>query len=119
MLEFMNITKALSDENRVRILSALSSVDELCVCHITDLFALAPSTVSKHLFLLKNSRLLTARKEGRWMYYRLNRDENAPDVVVKALQWVMAAIADEPVIRTDRQRLKEILSVPKRSACAR
>lgn len=119
MLQFMNLTKALSDENRIRILLALSATDELCVCHINGLLALAPSTVSKHLFLLKNARLLTARKDGRWMYYRLNNDSHAPAVVVEALEWVIKAVSDDPVIEADRQRLKEILSVPTHSACGR
>lgn len=119
MQQFMNLTKALSDENRVRILLALSATEELCVCHINELLALAPSTVSKHLFLLKNARLLTARKDGRWMYYRLNNDAQAPAVVIEALEWIIKAISDDPVIKADRRRLKEILSVPIQSACGR
>ena len=71
MLAFMNITKALADENRVRILAALKN-RELCVCQIIDLLQLAPSTVSKHLSILRQARLLAVRKTGRWAYYRLN-----------------------------------------------
>ena len=119
MQQFMNLTKALSDENRIRILSALSTVEELCVCHINDLLSLAPSTVSKHLFLLKNAFLLTARKDGRWMYYRLNNGSDAPAVVTEALKWVIKAISDDPVAEADRGRLKKILSVPIQSACGR
>ncbi|MEJ1991809.1 MAG: metalloregulator ArsR/SmtB family transcription factor [Maritimibacter sp.] len=119
MQEFMNLTKALSDENRVRILLALSATRELCVCHINELLSLAPSTVSKHLFLLKNARLLTARKDGRWMYYRLNNDNQAPAVVIEALKWITKAISDNPVIEADRRQLKEIMSVPIQSACGR
>ncbi len=119
MLPFMNLTKAMSDENRIRILLALSATEELCVCHINELLTLAPSTVSKHLFLLKNALLLTARKEGRWMYYRLNNDSDAPGMVVEALAWIVKAISNEPVIKADRQRLAEILSVPIQSACGR
>jgi ArsR family transcriptional regulator len=117
--EFMNLTKALSDENRVRILLALSATEELCVCHINQLFALAPSTISKHLFLLKNARLLTARKEGRWIYYRLNNDSQAPAAVSEALAWITRSVSDDPVIEADRRRLGEILSVPIQSACSR
>lgn len=119
MQQFMNLTKALSDENRVRILLALSATEELCVCHINDLLSLAPSTVSKHLFLLKNAGLLTARKDGRWIYYRLNNDPGTPGMVIEALQWIIKAVSDDPVIQADRRRLKEILSVPLQSACGR
>jgi ArsR family transcriptional regulator len=48
MFQFMTLTKAMTDENRVRILMALSTADELCVCHINELLGLEPSTVSKH-----------------------------------------------------------------------
>jgi ArsR family transcriptional regulator, arsenate/arsenite/antimonite-responsive transcriptional repressor len=119
MFQTMNLTKALSDENRVRILLALSSTEELCVCHINDLFALAPSTVSKHLSLLKNARLLTARKDGRWMYYRLNTGPNTPAVVVDALDWIIKALADDPVIKADRQRIIAILSEATQADCGK
>ena len=119
MLQFMNLTKALSDENRVRILMALHAREELCVCHLNELFALAPSTVSKHLFLLKTAQLLVARKDGRWMYYRLNNGEGAPGFVVAALDWIVKTISDDPVIRADRERLEQILSAPVPAASAR
>ena len=48
MREFMRITKALADANRVRVLLALAG-RELCVCQITELFGLAPSTMSKQI----------------------------------------------------------------------
>jgi ArsR family transcriptional regulator, arsenate/arsenite/antimonite-responsive transcriptional repressor len=106
MLPFMNLTKALSDENRVRILLALEAKGELCVCHINDLLELAPSTVSKHLFLLKNAGLVKARKDGRWMYYRLNRDPDASEIVLNALEWVVRSIWSDSVIEADRGRIK-------------
>jgi DNA-binding transcriptional ArsR family regulator len=107
MFEFMNITKALADENRIRILLALNGRAELCVCQLIDLLQLAPSTVSKHLFILRNARLIRGRKEGRWMYYRLNTDE-ASQTVASALQWVIRSIAEAPQVRQDAARLDEI-----------
>jgi DNA-binding transcriptional ArsR family regulator len=117
MLQFMNITKALSDESRIRILLALHQQGEMCVCHLIDLLALAPSTVSKHLFLLRNARLVVSRKDGRWMHYRLNDGEDAPQTVVEALAWVAESITDDPVIEADRQRLEEILTVSIKAGC--
>ena len=116
MLAFMNITKALADENRVRILAALNS-RELCVCQIIDLLQLAPSTVSKHLSILRQARLLEARKNGRWMYYRLNR-KNPPAAVTAALQWVIESVDREPAIRADARRLSSILAVPIQARCS-
>lgn len=119
MLTFMNLTKALSDENRVRILLALNDHGELCVCHLNDLLELAPSTVSKHLFLLKNARLVLARKDGRWMHYRLNNQQGAPSMVLEALKWVVSSISENPRIKADRERLLKILTVPQQAGCAR
>jgi len=108
MLEFMNITKALADESRVRILLALNSRGELCVCQLIDMLQLAPSTVSKHLFILRNARLVRGRKEGRWMYYQLNT-ERAPSEVIGALEWVIRSLAEDPMVRMDVGRLNELL----------
>ena len=118
MLGFMNITKALADENRIRMLLALSARGELCVCHLIDLLGLAPSTVSKHLFLLRNARLIIGRKDGRWMHYRLNNGQDAPPLVLAALAWVVASVSDDPAIDADRVRLSEILSEPSPSGCS-
>lgn len=112
MLTFMNITKALSDENRVRILMALYGRDELCVCQLIDMLQLAPSTVSKHLFILRNARLIQGRKDGRWMYYRLNTAESAPATVKDALNWVTRSVVDEPVIQKDNERLNGSTAAP-------
>ncbi|BBO75346.1 hypothetical protein DSCW_27630 [Desulfosarcina widdelii] len=117
MLSFMNITKAVSDENRIRILMALHAHDELCVCNINELLELAPSTVSKHLFLLKNARLVKVRKDGRWMHYRLNRGLEASKIVTQALDWIVQSVSDEPVIKADREKLARILSVSLETAC--
>lgn len=116
MFEFMNITKALADENRVRILLALNGWDELCVCQLINMLKLAPSTVSKHLFILRNARLVHGRKEGRWMYYRLNTNENLP-AVVGALDWVISSVGDDPLAREDNVRLDTILSEQAKAKC--
>ena len=73
MLETLNITKALSDENRIRALMMLTG-GELCVCQIIEMLGLAPSTVSKHMSILRQAGLVETRKEGRWIYYRLSKD---------------------------------------------
>src|SRR5208282_6581214 len=79
MREFMAITKALSDPNRVRILLALRR-GELCVCQITELFGFAPSTVSKHLSILHQAGLVESRKAERWVFYRLPRADMSKQV---------------------------------------
>ena len=117
MREFMNITKALADESRVRTLLALRG-GELCVCQITELFGFAPSTVSKHLSLLFQARLVESRKEGRWIYYQLP-GKNAPVAVRQALDWDKKSQANDPQILADNKHLKKILKLDPVELCKR
>ena len=105
--QFMAVTKALSDENRVRFLMALRG-GELCVCRITELFELSASTTSKHLSVLYQAGLVDARKDGRWIYYKLPGKE-APEEVKKAIGWVAQALEDDPQAAKDAERLRSIL----------
>jgi len=117
MREFMNITKALADENRVRTLLALRK-GELCVCQITELFGLAPSTISKHLSILYQAGLLESRKDGRWIYYRLpGRD--APVAVREAIDWVVKSLENNPRVADDARQLKRILNLDPVDLCKR
>ena len=117
MREFMNITKALADENRIRALLALRK-GELCVCQITELFGLAPSTVSKHLSILFQAGLVESRKDGRWIYYKLP-GRNAPVVVREALDWIKKALADNAHVLEDNKQLKKILKQDPAELCKR
>jgi len=107
MRAFMNITRALADENRVRTLLALRR-GELCVCQITELCGLAPSTVSKHLSILAQAGLVDSRRDGRWIYYQLP-GKGAPIVVREAIDWVEKALEGDPRAAADQKSLKRIL----------
>jgi DNA-binding transcriptional ArsR family regulator len=107
MHAFMNITRALADETRVRTLLALRE-GELCVCQITELFGLAPSTMSKHLSILLQAGLVDSRKSGRWIYYRLPGG-NVPGASRKAVKWVEASLRRDPRVVQDAQMIKRIL----------
>jgi ArsR family transcriptional regulator len=64
------VAKALAHPSRLIMLDALAD-KELCVCELTELVGADQSTVSKHLAVLKNAGIVTDRKEGTMMYYRL------------------------------------------------
>jgi len=115
MRQFMNITKGLADDNRVRTLLALRD-GELCVCQITELFGLAPSTISKHLSILTQAGLVDSRKDGRWIYYKLPGRE-APAAVRHAIEWVEKSLVDNPQVAEDRLALKKILKQDPAELC--
>ena len=117
MREFMSLTKALADAHRVRMLLALRG-RELCACQITELFGLAPSTMSKHLSILYQAGLVDSRKDGRWVYYSLPGKE-APVAVRQALEWVCDSLAEHERIADDAKQLKQLLKVNPSELCRR
>jgi ArsR family transcriptional regulator len=117
MRDFMAVTKALADPNRVRILLALRR-GELCVCQITELFGLAFSTVSKHLSILHHAGLIQSRKTERWVYYRLP-GSSAPVAVREALAWVKKSLAKTEEAAADAKKLNRVLKTGLAEICRR
>ena len=106
MQEFLAITRALSDESRLRALLSVKD-GELCVCQIIEVLGLAPATVSKHMNLLQQAGLVTRRKEGKWHFYRL-ADGNASPLARRALEWVRNELDRNPVVREDGRRIRRV-----------
>lgn len=100
---FLAVTKALADSSRVRILALLLE-RPLCVCQITEVLGLAPSTVSKHLFLLRRAGLLSTEKEGRWIHCR---------ATPRARRWAV------PRTPADLRRLQAVLRIDPAVLCRR
>ena len=117
MRDVLYITKALSDESRVRVLMFLRD-GELCVCQIIEMLGLAPSTVSKHMAILVQAGLVERRKNGKWHYYRLSGEE-APVPVQDALKWLQSALAKSPVVTEDAKRLKVVQKKDVKTLCER
>lgn len=65
--------KALSDPTRLRILKAISHMDELCECNMVPVFGLSQPTISYHLKVLREAGLITSERRGQWVWHRLNR----------------------------------------------
>lgn len=97
------VMKAVADPTRVRILKMLQG-GELCVCQLIAVLALSPSTVSKHLFLLKSAGLVNDRKEKKWVHYSLESGGGDP-YVAGVLRELAAWLEAEPAIVADRERL--------------
>ena len=117
MRDIIDMLKALADEKRARILYALRG-GELCVCQLIALLDLAPSTVSKHLTILRSARLIDSRKNGRWMYYRFSK-EFRPASAGKALELLFKDMQKTPQIAADQKRLKRISREGREALCRR
>ncbi len=118
MRALLAITKALSDPNRIRILHALASRGELCVCQIHEILGLAASTTSKHLSILAAAALVEVRKDGRWSYYRLSEDE-ALGGTGEVVSWVCQHAGASKIIIEDGKQLDQILAISPEELCRR
>jgi DNA-binding transcriptional ArsR family regulator len=106
MRDILAITKALSDESRVRALAAVKD-GELCLCQIIEVLKLSPATVSKHMDILERAGLVTRRREGRWRFYRLAEDtENK--AAAGALQWILRALRGDGRLAEDSRRIRQV-----------
>ncbi len=116
MRDFESAFKAAGDPTRTRILKLLER-GGLCVCQVQAVLGLAPSTVSKHLSILKNAGLVTDRREGKWIEYGLAETSHNPHAAA-LLELLHRTLGRDPVVLADRQRLRTIRSIPRSELCS-
>ena len=104
--------RAFGHPARLRTVAMLRS-GELCVCQITEVLKLAPSTVSAHLKELKQAGLVSERKDGRWVYFDLIDDKGTRSWIEVAL----SGLVHEPQIEADDQLVAELRRLPVEDLC--
>ncbi|MFZ2414421.1 MAG: metalloregulator ArsR/SmtB family transcription factor [Minisyncoccia bacterium] len=72
--KIVRLFRAIADENRLQILQMLQS-REKCVCEIWKHLGLSQNLISHHLKVLKGLNLISSRKEGLWVFYKINKSE--------------------------------------------
>jgi DNA-binding transcriptional ArsR family regulator len=119
MREILSITKALSDESRLRALIAVKD-GELCLCQIIQVLGLSPATVSKHMNILEQARLVERARRGKWRYYRLASGA-ASGAVKRALEWVLEELRHDPRLTEDARMIRKVRrqDLEELSACYR
>jgi DNA-binding transcriptional ArsR family regulator len=105
--------KGLAHGARLRILAMLAG-GELCVCQLTAVLQLAPSTVSQHLSVLARGDLVAERREGKLVFYRL-REDGAAAALLPALADLLAG---DSTVRADRAVVARLRRVPVATLCA-
>ena len=103
------ILKALSDKNRLRIFCALISYKELCACQIIEFLNVAGATASRHLSLMVTAGILKNRKQGRWIYFRINTKDASLEPVI---HWVVQQLEGSTQTKKDLQTLRRIIKIP-------
>lgn len=108
MKDLAQFYKGLADETRLKILWLLMLREELCVCDIMRALGITQSKASRHLRYLYNLGLVTDRREGVWMNYRLAVDPESHQG--KLLQLLRETLASRPEARALAKRLEEWLN---------
>ena len=96
------VFKALADQTRLRILGLLAG-GEVCVCEIHDSLQIPQPTASRHLAYLKRAGLVTSRRDGLWVHYRVATPSD--DVLRTVLDSTAHCLTHLPTTRSDRARL--------------
>lgn len=105
--------KGLAHPARLRLLAMLAG-GELCVCQMTAVLELAPSTVSQHLSVLARGGLVAERKEGKLVFYRLREDSAAAAL----LRPLLDSLAVDPTVKRDRADVARLRRIPVSTLCA-
>lgn len=105
------IASALADPSRVRLLAACLD-GERCVCQLLPLMPLSGASVSKHLAQLRDAGLLSSRREGRWVHYRLPESPSA--AASDAIAMVRKHAAGDARTRQDQRTLANVDTIDPR-----
>lgn len=102
--------RALADPTRLRLIHLMSE-QEICVCYFIEVIGAPQPKISRHLAYLRRAGLVAARREGKWMHYRLTvpRDPRAAAI----LKTTMDALQENPDMQKDCERLNRACCGPK------
>jgi ArsR family transcriptional regulator, arsenate/arsenite/antimonite-responsive transcriptional repressor len=100
---------ALADKTRLRLLNLMRD-EEVCVCFFTEVLGDSQPKISRHLAYLRNSGLVQARRDGKWMHYSIvePRDEAGKRVLRGALEW----LDSRPELKAEREKYKTVCCTP-------
>jgi ArsR family transcriptional regulator, arsenate/arsenite/antimonite-responsive transcriptional repressor len=102
--------QALGDKTRLRILNLIGD-QELCVCYFVEILGGPQSKISRHLAYLRSSGIVSARRDGKWMHYRICIPPHAG--AAQIMRQTLAALKDEKTMQADLARLAKACCSPK------
>ena len=108
--------KALSNLTRLRMLMLLSCEGELCVCELTHALDDIQPKISRHLAHLREMGVVLDRRQGQWIYYRL--DPDLPAWAQDALMATSAGVITQTPFNKDLQSLRGMPNRPESACCA-
>ncbi len=105
--------QALGDITRLRLLNLMGE-QEICVCYFVEILAQGQPKISRHLAYLRSAGIVQARRDGKWMHYRIVMPPNIG--AAQVLQQTLAWFKEESIMQADRARLSEACCSPAKFA---
>jgi ArsR family transcriptional regulator len=102
---------ALADRTRLRLLNLIGG-REVCVCYLVEVLRLGQPKISRHLAYLRKAGVVAARREGKWMHYRLERPEDAANASI--LDAAFESFKLDREMQSDLSRLTRACCEPQR-----
>lgn len=102
--------RALADPTRLRLIHLMSE-QEICVCYFIEIIGAPQPKISRHLAYLRRAGLVAARREGKWMHYRLTVPRQAHAAAI--LKTTLEALKNNPEMQRDCERLNRACCGPK------
>ena len=103
--------QALGDKTRLRLLNLMAG-REVCVCYFVEILGQNQSKISRHLAYLRRAGLVSARREGKWMHYRIC--EPADPGAASILAATLDSLARKKPMQADRKLLERACCVPQK-----
>ena len=102
--------RALADPTRLRLINLMSE-QEICVCWFIEVIGAPQPKISRHLAYLRRAGIVAARREGKWMHYRLNLPRESHAAAI--LQGTVEALRQDREMQRDRDHLNRACCGPK------
>ena len=103
--------RALADATRLRLLNLIAD-REICVCYFVEILRISQPKISRHLAYLRRAGLIEARREGKWMHYRLAMPEDR--AAASILRETLKHLKQKPEMRKDSSRLSSACCAPEK-----
>src|SRR5579864_5132265 len=95
--------RVLADRTRLRLLNLIAD-KEICVCYFVEILKISQPKISRHLAYLRRAGIVAARRQGRWMHYRLVAPGDA--VASAILKETLAHLRQTPDMQGDLRKLE-------------
>jgi ArsR family transcriptional regulator, arsenate/arsenite/antimonite-responsive transcriptional repressor len=103
--------RALADHTRLRLLNLIAD-REICVCYLVEVLRTSQPKISRHLAYLRKAGIAAARREGKWMHYRLAIPSDK--VAARILRETLGHLREKPEMQRDTARLRSACCAPQK-----